>query len=400
MVETVDRKAGAKGNPAPGALAQGHRDERLNRLHAQTSKLSLFEFWGEDPAYRAQAAERLSFRVEAVPHHWKYSDIHPCLLEAAELIPLDMSERRSLILVNPALKPAIATVTTLFAGYRINIPHEVAPAHRHTPNAIRFGLTGDTNFTGVDGEPITFGPGDLVLTPYDTWHNHGNGPQEASVNLSILDMPLANFLNATYFEHNYKEKEGGVEVEKAVQSAKVPEGYSQKMYGTAGLLPRGISHSRGAGTSSPQFVYRWAESAKLLERLHDDEGCPYEGVVVEYVDPTTGGPIYKTMTFKLQMLRPGESLRPVLQSASQICTVFKGHGVSQVGGHRFEWNQFDTFCIPGGTWYEHANASDAEDAIVFISSDEPTLRTLGFLLKQGRKPSGELELLDSFRHGA
>ncbi len=88
------------------------------------------------------------------------------------------------------------------------------------------------------------------------------------------------------------------------------------------------------------------------------------------------------------------------QSASQICTVFKGRGSSQVGSQRFEWEQFDTFCIPGGEWYQHANASETEDAILFLSSDEPTLRTLGFLLKQGRAPSGELVLLDSFKQAS
>ena len=127
-----------------------------------------------------------------------------------------MSERRSLIMVNPALKPLVATVTTLFAAYRINVPHEIMPPHRHSPNAIRFGITGSTNFTGVEGENITFGPGDLVLTPHDTWHNHGNGPDDASVNLSVLDMPLVNILNATYFEHDYTEDEGGKTVAEAV----------------------------------------------------------------------------------------------------------------------------------------------------------------------------------------
>ena len=81
----------------------------------------------------------------AVPHLWKYRDIHPCLLEAARLVPMELSERRSLIMVNPGLAPLIATVTTLFAAYRINVPDEIMPAHRHSPNAIRFGLTGATN---------------------------------------------------------------------------------------------------------------------------------------------------------------------------------------------------------------------------------------------------------------
>ena len=62
----------------------------------------------------------------------------------------------------------------MYTAYRLNDPNEVMPPHKHSPSAIRFGLTGKGNFTGVDGENITFGPGDMVLTPHDTWHNHGN----------------------------------------------------------------------------------------------------------------------------------------------------------------------------------------------------------------------------------
>jgi len=380
----------------PGAAAS--RSERLHRLHQQNSRLSLFEFWGEDAAYAHQATERLQFRVAAAPHLWRYRDVHPCLLEAAQLIPLELSERRSLIMMNPALKPAIATVTTMFAAYRINVPHEIAPVHRHSPNAIRFGLTGDTNFTSVNGENITFGPGDLVLTPYDTWHNHGNGPDEASVNLSVLDMPLVNFLNATYFEHDYVEEHGGQLLQKKVQSAGVPADYSQQMYGTSGLLPRFVSHARGAGTSSPKFVYRWTDTEKLLRRLHDHEGSPHEGILVEYVDPASGGPVYRTITFFIQLLRAGEKLLAVRQNASLICTVFRGRGRSRVGKETFDWAPFDTFCIPGGEWYEHVNSSDADDAILFVCSDEPTLRKLGFALKHGRNRAGETVLLESFAH--
>lgn len=377
---------------------QSERMRRLDALHEENRRLSLYEFWGEDPAYERQATDRLQFRVAAQPHHWKYKEIRPCLQEAAELIPMDISERRSLIMVNPSLRPAIATVTTLFAAYRINSPHEIAPAHRHTPNAIRFGLTGSTNFTSVNGENITFGPGDLVLTPQDAWHNHGNGPEEASVNLSVLDMPLVNFLNATYFEHDYTERDAsGDVVKKAVQTAAVPDDYSRRMYGTAGLTPRFISHARGAGTSSPKHVYRWDESAEALHRLRDEEGSPYEGVLLEYTDPVSGGAIYKTMTFMLQRLRPGQKLLSLRQNASQICTVFRGSGVSVVGRQRFQWEPFDTFCIPGGEWYQHSNTSATEDAILLISSDEPALRVLGMNLKQGRDEKGEVTTFESFK---
>jgi gentisate 1,2-dioxygenase len=295
----------------------------------------------------------------------------------------------------------IATVTTLFAAYRINIPHEMMPAHRHSPNAIRFGLTGETNFTGVEGENITFGPGDLVLTPHDTWHNHGNGPDNASVNLSVLDMPLVNILNATYFEFDYHEDERGKALPKRIQSATLPNDYSQRTYGTGGLLPRNVKHLRGAGASSPMFVYRWEQTAAMLESFRDHDGSPYEGILLEYVNPLIGGPVYKTMTFLAQMLRRDEKLLPVRQNANQICTVFRGRGHSMVGGERFDWEPFDTFCVPGGEWCEHVNDSSTEEAIFLVSSDEPTLRALGFALKHGRNADGDIVLLDSSRpHGA
>jgi gentisate 1,2-dioxygenase len=377
--------------------AAGHNHkQRMEALHEKTSKLSLFEFWGEDPTDEHQATSRLrADRIPAIPYIWKYSDIWPCLLEAAELIPMELSERRSIIMMNPALAPIVATVSTMFAAYRINTPHEMMPPHRHTPNAVRFGLTGDTNFTGVNGENITFGPGDLVLTPLDTWHNHGNGPDEASVNLSVLDMPLVNILNATAFEFDYKEKEGGKLVAKKFQSASVPDDYSQRMYGTGGLVPRFINHHRGAGTSSPMFVYRWEQTEKLLRKLRDQDGSPYDGIVVEYTNPVTGEPVYKTMTFLIQMLRPSEKLLPVRQNMSQICTVFSGRGHSIIGGKRFDWEPFDTFCVPGGEWYEHVNDGTKEEAIFLVSSDEPTLRKLGFAMKHGRKANGETVVLET-----
>ena len=179
---------------------------------------------------------------------------------------MEMSERRSLIWsIRRCARDGDRR--RMFAGYRVNMLDEMMPPHRHSPNAIRFGLTGDTNFTGVEGENITFGPGDLVLTPHDTWHNHGNGPDEASVNLSVLDMPLVNLLNATYFDFDYKEDEGSLCRRRSRRAARVPSDYSQRYYGPAACSPRFLDHHRGSGTSSPMFVYRWDQTRTLLEQL-------------------------------------------------------------------------------------------------------------------------------------
>jgi gentisate 1,2-dioxygenase len=365
------------------------RSKELNELSARTRAAHLFEFWSQDFEAEHDATNRLQFYTKAQPHIWKYSEISPLLKRSGELIDMYMSERRSLIMVNPALRPNVATVSTMFAAYRINMPNEKAPAHRHSPNAIRFGLTGSTNFTGVEGEDITFGPGDLVLTPHDTWHNHANGGDTDAVNLSVLDMPLVNTLNSTYFDHEYTEDEAGKLARREFQTARFPTDYSKRIYGRGGLMPRNVSHVRGTGNSSPMFVYRWDATKALLDDLHDHDGSPYDGIMVEYVDPVSGCPVYRTMTFFIQLLRAGEALLPQRQNANRIVTILEGRGHSIVGDQRFDWEPFDTFCIPGGEWCHHVNETTGKDAILFISSDEPTLKALGFMLKHGRTASGD-----------
>jgi gentisate 1,2-dioxygenase len=361
----------------------------LEALHERDEELSLFEFWAHDFGVAHDAVNRLVEFTKAVPYHWRWKDLLPCIEKSGELLPMSESERRTLILQNPALKPLVATVTTLFAGYRINMPGEVAPAHRHSPNAVRLGLTGVTNFTSVEGEHIVFGPGDLVLTPHDTWHSHGNEGDVPAINISYLDQPLINVLNATYYDCELWVEENGKRVKKHVQDPNVPRNYSVQTYRRGGLMARNVSHHRGTGNASPMYIYRWEYTRELLDDMCRHPSSPYEGTMVEYTDPTKGGPVYKTITFIAQLLRPGERTLPVRQNASMICTVLEGSGQSKVGDRIFDWEKFDTFCVPGGEWYEHHNNTD-KDAVVFIASDEPVLRAVGLYLKHGRAANGEV----------
>ena len=135
----------------------------------------------------------------------------------------------------------------------------------------------------------------------------------------------------------------------------MPSDYSQRIYGGGGLMPRFVNHTRGSGVTSPMYVYRWEMMQELLERHKDWDGDPYEALMVEYVDPTNGRPVFKTMTFFVQMLRPGEKTLPLRQTASLLVAPFEGKGHSLVDGKRFDWNRFDTLAVPGGAWCEHVN---------------------------------------------
>ena len=90
------------------------------------------------------------------------------------------------------------------------------------------------------------------------------------------------------------------------------------------------------------------------------------------------------------MLRPGERTRPLKQNASLLCAPFEGEGHSIVDGKRLDWARFDTLAVPGGSWCEHINGSDSEPAILFVASDEPTLKALSLYQKHGRLESGDI----------
>lgn len=367
----------------------------LDSLYQDVFDNDLFPFWATTTEVAHDEIQKLMETPKAIPYLWRYKEtLEPLLQRSAELISTTSSERRSLILCNPGLKPRRASVSTMYTAYRLNDPNEIMPPHRHSPNAIRFGLTGTMNFTGVEGEDITFGPGDLVLTPHDTWHNHGNQGDEPAVNLSVLDLPLVETLNAIYFEHDYKEQQGDKLVAKKVQSARFPTDYSSRIYGTGGYMPRFVSHHRGTGAASPMYVYRWEQMREVLDKHQDWDGSPYEGLVIEYIDPTTGGPIFKTMTFFAQMLRPGEKTLPIKQTASLLVAPFEGQGSAIIDGQHFDWAPFDTLAVPGGSWVEYSNASATEPAILFVASDEPALRSLGFLKRWGRDSAGDVVKLD------
>ena len=187
-----------------------NRDAALKALYDDVSAKKMFPFWATSTDVEHDEVKQLLATKRAVPYLWRCAeDIEPILDRAVQLVTMDDSERRSLILVNPGLAPRRATVSTMYTAYRLNDANEIMPPHRHSPSAIRFGLKGKGNFTGVDGEDIVFGPGDMLLTPNDTWHNHGTVGNEQALNLSVLDLPLVETLNAIHFEHDYKEEVNG-----------------------------------------------------------------------------------------------------------------------------------------------------------------------------------------------
>jgi gentisate 1,2-dioxygenase len=139
-------------------------------------------------------------------------------------------ERRALQLFNPGLAAAGRRRIISSPPSQVLLPGEVARAHRHTPTAIRFIIEGSGAYTAVDGERVYMEPGDLILTPSWSWHDHGNETKDRIVWMDGLDIPLIASLEAMFFQF----------YEQPQVPASRPAHTSQALYGTGQLNPTWI----------------------------------------------------------------------------------------------------------------------------------------------------------------
>src|SRR5580658_5680163 len=140
-------------------------------------------------------------RPASIPALWRYEELRPLLMEAGQLITAQEAERRVLMLENPGLSGASRITQSLYAGLQLILPGEVAPSHRHTASALRLVIEGQGAYTAVDGERAMMRPGDFILTPSWTYHDHGNPGDTPVIWLDGLDIPIVNFFDSSFAEH-------------------------------------------------------------------------------------------------------------------------------------------------------------------------------------------------------
>ena len=309
-----------------------------------------------------------------IAHMWPWSILEPLITESTEAVPVG-DERRALQLFNPGLGGRWATTNNLIAAVQVLLPGEVARAHRHTPTAIRFIIEGHGAYTAVDGERVYMEPGDLILTPSWSWHDHGNETQERIVWMDGLDIPLIASLEAMFFQF-YNE----VQV-----PASRPVNTSKSLYGEGQLSPTWIKES---SKTSPLLLYSWQQTTSALNALRNHDGSPFDGIALDYRHPQTGGPVMPTMACRVQMLRPDEHTKAHRHTGSAIYHVVKGEGATIIDGKRFNWRKGDIIAQPPWALHEHVNSSAKDDAVLFSIQDAPVLNALGLFYEEEYSENG------------
>jgi gentisate 1,2-dioxygenase len=93
------------------------------------------------------------------------------------------------------------------------------------------------------------------------------------------------------------------------------------------------------------------------------------------------------MSFRAQMLRPGESTAWRRRMASTVYCVLEGEGRVELEGGALEWTRNDVFTVPGWSWSRFVNPT-RKPVFLYSVTDEPTLRKLGLMREQGRTEAG------------
>ncbi len=301
-----------------------------------------------------------------IPALWNYAQVRPWLMKSGSLITAKEAVRRVLILENPGIPGQSAITNSLYAGWQLILPGEVAPSHRHTQTALRLIVEGEGAYTAVDGERVTMHPGDFIITPSWTWHDHGNDANEPVVWLDGLDIPLVRFFDAGFAE-DYPHDE---------QELVRPEGDAWLRYGN-NLLPIAF---RPTGATSPVFAYPYTRSRASLRQLAAvDKPHASHGHKMEFVNPVTGGPAMPTMGAYIQLLPKGFRARPYRATDGTVFSVIEGAGRVEIDGKAFEFSPRDTFVVP--SWQSYALHA-AEQTVLFSYSDRPVQRALGLWREQ------------------
>ena len=331
----------------------------LTEFNEELKKKNLRGYWEtlQGDVYREPAS---SFQ----PHLWKWSEVYDAINKAGELVGLDASFRRVLQLCNPSLKASACH--TLVLNLQLLKPGEHALAHRHTNGAIRFVIKGRGAHVVVEGESFEIGEGDFLTTPNWTWHDHINDSDQTTIWLDGLDSPLVRMLEIGFHEP-LKEKK---------QAISKPAGNS--LYEFSPIRPNWV---RVDSIQPPAYSYRWKDTERVLKCVGERPGDPFDGILLEYANPLTGGPTLPTMSCAIQMIRPGEKTRSHRHTSTALYHVFRGRGATVIGATRYEWESGDSFVIPLWHFHRHENLIDQE-AILFVMTDKPAMDALGFYREQ------------------
>ena len=288
------------------------------------------------PLWEIPQAHALAGR-EPAPVVWSWQGMQPLFERAVALTSPEVAERRVLSMIDPTgHEHDFHTIANLNAAFQILLPGEVARAHRHSPDALRFVLQGQGAITRVDGFEAPMAVGDLVLTPGGFWHEHWHAGKGTMIWLDVLNVHTHIHMGTMTFEpgpvHDIPDRPKDTLL-------RYPFADAKRKVDAAPVLAQGVRRIR-------------------------------------YTNPVTGGAVMPLLDCYLTRIDAGATTRAMRTTAHAVCAVVEGRGTSSTGGGSISWGPRDVFTLPSGaSIVHHAD----EPTYIFMVTDGEVLNRLGLL---------------------
>ena len=327
----------------------------MDEFHAKMADASVGALWEQEARHN---------HPPEPAHIWRWATMNPLIDAAVAQTDMSNAERRVLTLQNPAFAGTGRTgaAINLSVNLQVLMPGEKARPHRHTMHALRFALEGDGADTVVEGKVCPMLPGDMILTPGWTWHEHKHEGKERAVWVDALDVPMHAYLETARFEPGPA---------RGLVPLPPDAGFA------LGFTP---DTPAAAQRYSPLFRYPWEAALRALEGLSADKDGSRR---LRYTNPVTGGAVMSTIDCYLLALAKGQETRAARTNSNCVCVVMEGEGSSQIGEDKIAWGPKDIFSVPHGAWTSHKATSGT--ARLFQITDREILRRLDYLVDEVRQ---------------
>jgi gentisate 1,2-dioxygenase len=312
------------------------------------------------------------------PFLWKWADVREALQRIGPALDTDpelasrMAGYKHFGLNHPGV-PAGRT-PTINLGAQVLTPGEYGEARRHMQAEFRFIVRGGPGaYAVVEGERFPMEDGDLLVTPAWSWYDWANEGNEPVYWLNAGDISLTRL--AYRFREVHPQRR---------QPIDKPLGYWG--YAAGRTRPPWIEHE----LPTPPYRYPWAQTSHALESLKKggQDPDPWDGFLLMFPHPLTGGPTSPTLALEVQLFPPRTRTEAHRHNSTTRYHVVRGEGITVVERERLEWTEKDCFIVPPWCWHQHENLG-SEDAILLSVTDRPIMQALGFYREECQRTNGE-----------
>ena len=223
----------------------------------------------------------------SLPTLWSYAALRPLVLQALDMVSPEKAGRRVIALENPGRKGLSACVGWLYTGLQVMRPGEFATAHNHASSALRFIMEGAGGYTVVDGHKME--PRGRRFCHHAERHVARSRRRGRRRRHGLAGRPRHAAGQPARRQLLCRASRPRAEVELSRSTTRC------RSTAGRGLLPMG-------GETLEQAVLAAAEVRMGSDLRHPDassrrtsDGSPYDGIIMQYVNPATGGPVMKTL---------------------------------------------------------------------------------------------------------